>query len=223
MHTLFLDMPCDLWGILFCFLLFGTVHSCGNLSFTNQTFGHVENVHFFLGESQPKNLSCSWSLPSDKQSNFVVSLRIIEIESDRRVWSNELILKSDVQEILVKNLIQQTFYFSSTSNLHIDFPIKSPLSSSSSLSIHRFLLEFVQIDENFNSKEHFQCAQSGLILPKRWRCNCLYECGLNDLSDEKNCPLCSIVKSSNSLLCYSNEIWCLPVMNQVNSKGLMKT
>ncbi|CAF0779887.1 unnamed protein product [Adineta steineri] len=35
-------------------------------------------------------------------------------------------------------------------------------------------------------------------------------------NDEENCPICSIVKPSNSLLCHSNEIWCLPMTNHSN-------
>ncbi|CAF4387345.1 unnamed protein product [Rotaria socialis] len=37
--------------------------------------------------------------------------------------------------------------------------------------------------------------------------------GEDDHSDEDNCPLCSMIKTPNSLLCRSDEIWCLPMTN----------
>ena len=60
--------------------------------------------------------------------------------------------------------------------------------------------------------------KSGLIIPKQWKCNCLYECGYNDFSDEDNCPLCPMIRSSNGLLCHSNELWCLPVTSPSDLK-----
>ena len=73
---------------------------------------------------------------------------------------------------------------------------------------------------NKNDNNYFRCLKSGLIIPKQWKCNCLYECSDDDYSDEENCPLCSMIKSSNSLLCHSNEIWCLPLSNQIDNIDL---
>jgi hypothetical protein len=213
-------MSCDYYGIFFLFVLFvETIYSCGNISLTQGTFGHVENVNFFMGKSQPKNLSCSWKIHSGKPEDFIVSLRIVEVEYDRKLWSNELIFKTDGKQIVVNNINQRTFHFLSSSNFEIDFRIKSPFSPSSSLNIHRFFLEFTQIDNNHNDKDSFRCLKSGLIIPKQWKCNCLYECGFNDYSDEDDCPLCSIIKLENSLLCYSNEFLCLPELRQAEPKG----
>lgn len=214
-------MSCDYYGIFFVFFLFvKTISSCGNVSLTQRTFGHVENVNFFMGKSQPKNLSCSWRIHSELLEDYIVSLRIIEIEYDRKIWSNELIFKTDVKQIVVNNINQRTLLISSASYFDIDFRVKSPMSRSSSLNIHRFFLEFTQVNNNYNSQDHFRCVTTGLIIPKQWKCNCLYECGYNDYSDEENCPLCSMIRPLNGLLCHSNEFWCLPVMNQTDSKVL---
>jgi hypothetical protein len=185
----------------------------------NTAYGHVENLNFYLGKSQPKNQSCSWIINNEKQSYYVLSLRIIEIEYDQILWSNELILKTDEKEIILSNINQRTFYIPS-STLEIYFQTKSPKLYSNSLNIHRFFLEFINVNNyNYNNNDYFRCTKSGLIIPKQWKCNCLYECLDNDYSDEEDCPLCSIIKSSNSLLCHSNEIWCLPVTNQTDPKG----
>ncbi|CAF3264004.1 unnamed protein product, partial [Rotaria sp. Silwood2] len=90
---------------------------------------------------------------------------------------------------------------------------------SNSLNIHRFLLEFIHINNNNNidnNNDYFHCHKSGLIIPKQWKCNCLYECLDDDHSDEENCPLCPMIKTSNSLLCRSNETWCLPMTNHTD-------
>jgi len=216
-------MSCDYYKIILIFiLLIKSSYSCWNISLNNITFGHVENLNFFLGKFQPKNISCSWMIHNEKQlssrSYYVLSLRTIELEYNRTLWSNELILKTNEQQIILDNINQRTFFISS-SNLEIYFRTKSPKLQSDSLNIHRFLLEFIHVNNNNNNNEYFHCLKSGLIIPKQWKCNCLYECSFNDYSDEENCPLCSMIKSSNTLLCHSNEFWCLPVTSQIDSKG----
>ena len=79
-------MSYDYYDIfLIFFLLFSPTYSCYT-SLNNVTYGHIENLNFYLGKSQPKNISCSWIINNDKQfieSNYIVSLRIIELENDR--------------------------------------------------------------------------------------------------------------------------------------------
>jgi hypothetical protein len=206
------------YGFIFIFLLIlKSTDSCGNVEWNNKTFGHVENLNFFEGKSQPNNQSCLWKINHEKQGYYIVSLRIIEVEDDERLWSNELILKSDQKKILVNDLDQRIFYFPFSSTLEINFRSKS---QPNTFNIHRFLLEFIYVNNNLPSNEYFHCEKSGLIIPKQWICNCLYECLFDDESDEENCPLCSIIQSTNSLLCHSKEIWCLPNVYQTDPKGV---
>ncbi|CAF0850305.1 unnamed protein product [Adineta steineri] len=213
-------MSYDYHGIiLIIFLLLKSTYSYWNVSYYNLTFGHIENLNFYLGESQPNNISCSWLINNENkeliQSYYVISLRLIEIEYDHNQSSNELVLKTDSREIILNDINQRIYSIPSlSSKLEISF---RPKTQSISLNIHRFLLEYSHVNNyNNNNNDDFHCLKSGLIIPKQWKCNCLYECLLDDYSDEENCPICSIVKPSNSLLCHSNEIWCLPMTNHSN-------
>lgn len=210
-------MSYDCHGIIFiCIFLFKSIHSCSNIQLNNQIFGHIENVNFYLGKSQPKNLSCSWKIHNEKSSYYLISLRLIEVEYDKNLGLNELILKTDQKQFILNDTNQRVFYFPST-NLEISLRSISSKLQSNSLNIHRFFLEFVHI--NNNNDNYFRCRKSGIIIPKQWKCNCLHECLYDDDSDEQDCSICSLMKSSNSLLCHSNEIWCLPVTDQIDPKG----
>jgi hypothetical protein len=210
---------------LIFFLLFTPTYSCIT-SLNNVTFGHIENSNFYSGKSPPNNISCSWIINHDKQlseSYYIVSLRIIELENDRSLSPNELILKTDKKQIILDDINQRTFFIPSSSELQIYFRPKSSRSQTNSLNIHRFLLEFIHVNNNNYNNDYFRCSKSGLIIPKQWKCNCLYECLYDDDSDEENCPLCSMIKSSNSLLCHSNETWCLPLTSaadKIDPKGI---
>ena len=202
-------------------ILFSLISSCENLQLHNQTLIHVENLNYFLGQSQPKNQSSSWKIRNEKQISYILSLRILEIQSDEEdSWSNELIFKSDKKQILVTNLNQRIYYIPPTFNFQIDFRVKSPQFPSNTLNIQKFFLEFIPGNFYQNSSEYFICQKSGLIIPKQWKCNCLSECLFDDFSDEENCPLCSLIKPQESLFCHSNESWCLPKSHQIDSKGI---
>ncbi|CAF0965339.1 unnamed protein product [Rotaria sordida] len=213
-------MSYDYYGIIIIlFSIFTSTNSCWNTIYNNITYGHIENLNFYLGQSQIKNISCSWIINNEKQFNqsyYIISLRLIKLEYEQTLWSNELILKTDNKQIIFDNINQRTFYIpSSSATLEIYFQSKL---QSNYLNIQRFLLEFIYINNNnnnniHNNNDYFHCVKSGLIIPKQWKCNCLYECSDDDYSDEDNCPLCPMIKTSNSLLCHSNETWCLPVTN----------
>ncbi len=220
---LFLDMFHDYHGTILIFsLLFTSTYSCWNTSFHNVTFGHIENLNFYYGESQPKNLSCSWIINNENQSiqsYYIVSFRIIELEKYQKLESNELIIETDQKQVILDNINQRIFYMpSSSSALQIYF---RPKSQWNSLNIHRFLLEFIHVNNYISNHDddYFRCLKSDLIIPKQWKCNCLNECLYDDYSDEEDCPVCSIIKSYNSLLCHTNETWCLPITNQIDPKG----
>ena len=218
-------MSYDCHGIIvISFLLFTSANSCWNTRLDNRTYGHIESLNFFLGEAQTENISCSWMINNERlfQSYYIISLRIIQLENDPTVLSNELILQSDQEHIVLDDINQRTFYLPSSSALEIYYRTKSVKSKSNSLNIRRFLLEFIYIGNDihiYNKQDYFHCLKSGLIIPKRWKCNCLYECLYDDDSDEHNCPLCSLMKSSNSLLCHSNESWCLPKNDKIDPNG----
>ncbi|CAF3447637.1 unnamed protein product [Rotaria sp. Silwood1] len=203
--------------IIILFLGFTLTNSCWNTIYNNITYDHIENLNFYLGQSQTKNISCSWIINNEKQFNqsyYIISLRLIKLEINRTLWSNELILKTDNKQIILDNINQRIFFMpSSSAILEIYFQTKL---QTNSLNIHRFLLEFIYINNNNNNNDYFHCIKSGLIIPKQWKCNCLYECLDDDYSDEEDCPLCPMIKTSNSLLCRSNEIWCLPMTNETN-------
>ncbi|CAF4870463.1 unnamed protein product, partial [Rotaria sp. Silwood1] len=203
--------------IIILFLGFTLTNSCWNTIYNNITYGHIENLNFYLGQSQTKNISCSWIINNEKQFNqsyYIISLRLIKLEINRTLWSNELILKTDNKQIILDNINQRIFFMPSSSAI-LEIYFQSKLQTNS-LNIHRFLLEFIYINNNNNNNDYFHCIKSGLIIPKQWKCNCLYECLDDDYSDEEDCPLCPMIKTSNSLLCHSNEIWCLPMTNETN-------
>ena len=110
------------------------------------------------------------------------------------------------------NINQRIFYIpSSSSVLQVHY---RPKLQWNSLNIHRFQLEFIHVNSiDSTDNDYFHCRKSGLVLPKQWKCNCLHECLHDDYTDEEDCPLCSMIQSSNSLLCHSNETWCLPMIN----------
>ncbi|CAF2113684.1 unnamed protein product [Rotaria magnacalcarata] len=142
------DMPYDYYEIIrILFLVFTSTNSCWNTILNNVTYGHIENLNFYLGQSQIKNSSCSWTINNGKldiQSYYIVSLRIIKLENDRTLWSNELILKRDKKAIILNGINQRIYYIpSSAAALEVYFRSKV---QSNSLNIHRFLLEFIHIN-----------------------------------------------------------------------------
>lgn len=210
-------MSYDYLGIIILlFLFFTSVNSCWNTIINNVTFGHIENPNFFLGESQKGNNPCSWFIHNHDDrihSYYIVSLRILKSEINQTLYPHELILKHDKTEILINNINQRTFYIPS-SNLEVLF---RPKLHSNSLNIQRFLLEFAHINSsNYNQDGYFHCSESDIIIPNQWKCNCLHECIYDDHSDEDNCPLCPTVRTPNSLLCRSDETWCLPQANSID-------
>lgn len=214
-------MSYDYHGVIVTlFLLFTLTNSCKNTLLNNVTFGHIESSYSYLSQYQTKNISCSWFINNEKQDiepYYIVSLRIIKLENEQSLWSNELILKTDKQQIILDDINQRTFHLPSTSSLEINFQTKL---NSNNLHINRFSLEFNYINNNHKkTDQYFHCAKTGLIVPKKWRCNCLYECSSDDYSDEEDCPLCSMITRSNSLLCHSNETWCLPAKNEIDPNG----
>ena len=192
---------------------------CSNRILTNFTFAHIHSLNFFAGQSQPENISCSWIIHSPEgsvKSSYLLSFRVLDVQEDS---SNELIFKSDDRYITFDDIHQRALLIPS-SNLKIQYRPKSPTSHSTSLNIHRFLIELIHVHEH---PDYFRCAKSGLLLPREWICNCISECLDGDFSDEENCPLCTLINSSDNLLCRSNEIWCLPSTtpaNPVDSKGV---
>lgn len=182
------------------------VFSCGDIDWLDPRIGHVQSENFFFGQSHPKNVSCRWKINSNHSSDWIISLRILDVQFDSNSWTNELIIRSDRGDLFVDDFNQRTYHFSSISHLEIDFPIKSPSSFSPTLNIHRFYMEIYRVN---NYTDGFHCQKSDLIIPQQWRCNCQYECGSFDGSDEIDCPLCDILPLANSLLCHSNETWCL--------------
>ncbi|UJR08609.1 hypothetical protein I4U23_012868 [Adineta vaga] len=217
-------MSYDYYEVLLIFsLLFTLTSACSNNSYYNLSFGHIENVNFFSGKFQSNNISCSWRIHNEKdniRSYYIISLRQIEIDNNEKSLPNELVLKTDQKQIILNNINQRIILIPSSGHLQIDLQQKT---QTTSLNIHRFLLEFLYVNNNTNG-DFFRCSKSGILIPKQWKCNCLYECLIDDYSDEENCPVCSIVQSTNSLLCHSNEYWCLPMNNhtadKIDSKGV---
>ena len=208
-------MSYDYYDILLVFSLLFVLTSAN--SYSNITFGHIENLNYFLGESHPRNLSHSWRIHNEKQavpSYYFISLRRIEIDNEENFTPHELAFRTDRTQIILGNINQQVIAIPSSGDLQIDIRQKT---LAKSLNIHRFLLEFFYVNNKNNGTDYFRCAKSGVLIPKQWRCNCLHECLPDDYSDEADCPVCSIVDSTNSLLCHSHERWCLPSNNRTNS------
>lgn len=206
---------------------------CTNISITNQSFGILHSLNFYSGQSQPPNISCSWSITNPQTSslwtNYILSLRVIEIETDPTHWSNELAIWTGTRELSINDINKRTYLISSSS-IQIYFRTKPPLLQTynpyirTNLRIRRFLIEFVHINNeliNNKNENYFHCLSSQLLIAKQWKCNCLFECSYDDHSDEDNCPLCSMYDSSNSLLCQSNEIWCLPKISKTSNENLI--
>jgi hypothetical protein len=193
---------------------------CTNISINNLSFGVIHSLNFYYGQSQPPNISCSWIITNSQiWSNYILSLRVIELENDPTHWSNELTFWTGNREISINDITKRTYLISSSSSIQIYFRTKPPLLQTynpyirTNLRIRRFLIEYFHINNdlitNLN-ENYFRCLSSQILIPKQWKCNCLYECSYDDHSDENNCSLCSMYDLSNSLLCQSNEIWCLP-------------
>lgn len=196
------------------------INSCTNISLINVSFGVLHSLNFYSGQSQPPNVSCSWTItnsPPTVSSNYILTIRVIELETDPTHWSNELTLWNGIRQISLNDINNRTLTLSTASSIQIFFRTKPPLLQTfnpyirTNLRIRRFLLEFAQINNNdVINDNYFRCSSTGTLLPKQWQCNCMYECPSDDRSDEENCPLCSMYESTTSLLCQSNEYWCLP-------------
>lgn len=195
---------------------------CTGLTLQNLSFGVIHSLNFYSGQSQPPNISCSWIISNSqalKWSNYILSLRVIELENDPTHWSNELTFWTGNRQISIDDINKRTYVLSTSSSIQIFFRTKPPLLQTfnpyirTNLRIRRFLIEYTHINSDVISttnENHFRCLSSGILIPKQWKCNCIYECSYEDYSDEDNCQLCSMYEPTNSLLCQSNEIWCLP-------------
>ena len=191
-------------------------NSCANISIQNRSSGVIHSLYFYSGQYQPPNVSCSWILNNpltSKTPTYIFSLRVIELENDPSQWSNELTFWTGKRQISVDDIHKRTYLISSSS-IQIYFRTKPPLLRSfnpyirTNLRIRRFLIEFANIGRNsprIRNKNYFHCLSNGIYIPTQWKCNCIFQCSHGD-----NCPLCSIYKPLSSLLCQSNEIWCLP-------------
>lgn len=201
---------------------FPDTNSCTNISINNSPFGVLHSLNFYSGQSQPPNISCSWTISNTvvpSWSNYVLSLRVIELENDPTHWSNELVFWTGNRQIPIDDINNRTYVLSTSSSIQIFFRTKAPLLQTfnpyirTNLRIRRFLLEYVHVNNDLtilDNESPFSCLSTGILLPQQWKCNCLYECSGDDRSDEQNCPLCSMHELSNDLLCQSNEFWCLP-------------
>lgn len=201
-----------------------TTSPCLNISVNNVSFGRIHSLNFFAGQSQPPNVSCSWTIsnyPGSVWSSYLLSLRVLELENDPTHWSNELTFWSGNRQISVDEVNKRTYLISTAaSSLQVFFRTKAPLLQTfnpyirTNSRIRRFLIEFIHLNNDLtvhvNNEQYFRCQSSGVLIPKQWQCNCIYECSYDDHSDEENCPLCPMYEPSTSLLCQSNEIWCLP-------------
>lgn len=197
--------------------------TCQNISINNVSFGRIHSLNFDDGQSQPPNVSCSWTINNPQisiWSNYILSFRVLEVENDPTHWSNELSFWTGNRQISLDDINKRTFLISTaSSSLQIFLRSKAPLLQTynpyirTNLRVRRFLVEYLHINNDFlkiNNENYFRCTSSGIFIPKQWRCNCIYECSYDDHSDEDNCPLCSMYEPSNSLVCQSNEFWCLP-------------
>ncbi|CAF3056298.1 unnamed protein product [Rotaria sp. Silwood2] len=209
---------------------------CTTVTIQNKSFGVIHSLNFYSGQSQPPNISCSWIINNSQTSkwpNYILSLRVIELENDPTHWSNELTFWTGSRQISIDDINKRTYVIStSSSSIQIYFRTKPPLLQTfnpyirTNLRIRRFLIEFIHINNDlirYTNQNYFHCLSSGIFIPKQWKCNCIYECSYEDYSDEDNCPLCSMYESSNSLLCQSNEIWCLPNTSKSLSDNLIET
>ncbi|CAF0832303.1 unnamed protein product [Adineta steineri] len=208
---------------------------CTNISINNLSFGVIHSLNFYSGQSQPPNISCSWIIENFQTSlgsNYILSLRVIDVENDPTHWSNELTFWTGNKQISVDDINKKTYLLSSTSSIKIYFRTKPPLLQTfnpyirTNLRIRRFLIEFLHVNNDLitnTNENYFLCLSSGILIPKQWKCNCIYECSYDDHSDEDNCPLCSMYNPLNSLLCQSNEIWCLPRTSKSFTDNLIDT
>jgi hypothetical protein len=193
------------------------IHPCYNLSLTDRSLSYIHSWQFYSGHIQPANVTCSWLIhhstestsTTDFEGYYQLSLRSIEYDHDPTVWSNELQFHSANRSITLEDINQRSWIFLSSSPLEIIFRAKPPMTQSKTLNIHRFVLEWIYVD---NNQTDFSCQQGDRWLPLQWQCNCQQECFDSQTSDELNCPLCSLLNLSTSLLCRSNEIWCLPTI-----------
>ncbi|CAF1166852.1 unnamed protein product [Rotaria magnacalcarata] len=207
---------------------------CTSISLQNQSFGVIHSLNFYSGQSQPPNVSCSWIISNPqalKWSNYILSLRVIELENNPTHWSNELTFWTGNRQISIDDINKRTYVLSTSSSIQIFFRTKPPILQifnpyiRTNLRIRRFLIEFIHINNDLIltiNENYFRCLSSGILIPKQWRCNCIYECSYEDYSDEDNCPLCSTYEPSNSLLCQANENWCLPDVSKSFSDNLIQ-
>ena len=208
---------------------------CTNQTLNNLSFGVIHSLNFYSGQSQPPNTSCSWIITNSQlsiRSNYILSIRVIEIENDPTHWSNELSVWTGVKEISIDDINKRSFMISSSSSIQIYFRTRAPLLQTfnpyirTSLRIRRFLIEFIQFNNDLilnPPNNYFQCSTNKILISEQWKCNCLSECLNDDRSDETDCPLCSMYEPSNSLLCQSNEIWCLPSPSKSFNENLIDT
>ena len=202
-------------------------YSCSNSSIINVRFGQIHSLNFYAGQSHPPNVSCTWTISNPQASmvsNYIISLRVLELEYDLTRWSNELTFWTGSRQISVDDVNRQTYMLLPlTSSVQISLRTKAPSLPQinpyirTSLRIRRFALEFISMSTDVmrnRNEDYFRCAASGILLPKQWKCNCINECPYDDHSDEDNCPLCAAYEPSNRLLCNSNELWCLPAASK---------
>ena len=202
--------------------IFSDSNSCTNISINNSPFGVLHSFNYYSGQSQPPNTSCSWTIRNSLGSlgsNYIFSLRVVELENDPTHWSNELVFWTGNRQIPIDDIHNRTYVLSTSSSIQIFFRTKAPLLQTfnpyirTNLRIRRFLLEYIHVNNDLtilDNESPFSCLSTRILIPQQWKCNCLYECTADDRSDEQNCPLCSMHELSNDLLCQSNEYWCLP-------------
>ncbi|CAF3731038.1 unnamed protein product [Rotaria sordida] len=208
---------------------------CTTILIQNKSFGVIHSLNFYSGQSQPPNISCSWIINNSqisKLSKYILSLRVIELENDPTHWSNELTFWTGSRQISIDDINKRTYVISTSSpSIQIYFRTKPPLLQTfnpyirTNLRIRRFLIEFIHFNNDLitnTSENYFRCLSSKIFIPKQWKCNCILECSYEDYSDEDNCPLCPVYEPSNSLLCQSNEIWCLPHESKSFSDNLIE-
>jgi len=166
---------------------------CSNISINNLSFGVIHSFNFYSGQSQPPNVSCSWTINNFETSiwsNYILSLRVIELENDPTHWSNELTFWTGNKQISIDDITKRTYLISSSS-IKIYFRTKPPLLQTfnpyirTNLRIRRFLIEFIHINNDLitnTNENYFRCLSSGILIPKQWKCNCIYECSYDDRS-----------------------------------------
>lgn len=185
---------------------------CSNITRTDSSISLIESFRFDNGLSHRPDSSCSWILPSKTGGFYQVSLRTVEFDTHSKSVSHELIFRTNEIEYIYNEPRQRYWRFPALNPLQIEFRPKDFSKQSSNLNVSRFRLELVY-DQN-DGHQIDRCATTAYSLPVEWKCNCQYECMIPrdqmDISDEANCPLCSLVNSPEFLFCRPDEFWCLP-------------